>query len=540
MKSYISCRIFRILALFVITAFVAECYARSSVELPKDELRRLNNTIKSSGSYMREETAKLDSLTRRFLSVSSTEYQSRWRLAQALTEEYLPMRADSALRYSELAIRFAREGGLSEEEMRSRISRINALSTAGIFTRALDEFRAIDYRGLNEGMRIPYWLAGRKLFGYMRAYVEGDRHFFNEYSERYMQYDDSLTKYLPATDPMRTFFMAERYVGNGKFDEAKELLEGLIKKLPEESNLYGMVAFQLGEVARADGDQTGYASYLAKASISDIKGCVKDGLALPALADWLYKQGEFDDAFRYINFALEDAMSGNVRMRTVTIAALLPLIDEAYRNKINASRDELMIYLLLVTVLFIISIALLVMLMRMIKRGRSNAVKLRNTARLQESYIGNFIGLCSSYAGRLQSLQKLVMRKVSLGQADELLRLVKSGKFGEDGIEDFYKVFDSAVLDIYPDFISSINNLLRPEERMDLPKNGELTPELRIYAFVRLGVDESTRIAQILNYSVSTVYAYRNRIRNKAIDRDRFDEEVARIGKDSEASAQED
>ena len=224
-------------------------------------------------------------------------------------------------------------------------------------------------------------------------------------------------------------------------------------------------------------------------------------------------------------------MRGNVRMRTVSIARLLPMIDEAYREKINASRDELMVYFLLVTFLLIVSAALLVVLFRMNKRSSEKTRKLARTSELQESYIGHFIGLCSTYANRLQSLQKLVGRKLASGQADELQKMIKSGKFGEDQNEEFYKIFDSAFLDIYPDFIENVNELLRPEEALELKKERELSAELRIYAFVRLGVDESTRIAQMLNYSVSTVYAYRNRMRNRAIDRENFDRDVMNIGK---------
>ena len=257
---------------------------------------------------------------------------------------------------------------------------------------------------------------------------------------------------------------------------------------------------------------------------------MKDGLALPTLAEWLYHEGELDDAFRYINFALEDAMSGNVRMRTVTIAALLPLIDDAYREKINASRDELMIYFLLVTFLLVLTVGLLIVLMRVVRRGRISALKLSRTTELQDTYIGHFVELCSGYANRLSTLQKLVTRKLAAGQTDELQQMIKNGKFTEN--DEFYKIFDSAFLDIYPDFIENINNLLRPEERVEPKKEKELSPEFRVYAFVRLGVEESTRIAHILNYSVSTVYAYRNRMRNRAIDRENFDRLVILIGKE--------
>lgn len=138
--------------------------------------------------------------------------------------------------------------------------------------------------------------------------------------------------------------------------------------------------------------------------------------------------------------------------------------------------------------------------------------------------------MCSSYADRLDSLSKLVSVKISSGKTDELLKLVKSGRFGESNKdEDFYRSFDTAFLDLYPDFVMRVNTLLRESEQIEL-KNGEgLSPELRIYALVKLGVEESTRIAQILHYSVSTIYAYRNKMRNKAISRDTFEEDIAAL-----------
>lgn len=503
-----------------------------AVELPRQELQRLDRVIKASDLYMHDKTARIDSIKEIYRTLPAKETESRWEYAELLASTYLPVRADSSLHYAETAYLIALEGSLPGEALQSRISRINALSTAGIFVRAVADFESIDMEGLTPEMKLRYWSAGRKLYGYMRAYVEGDAEFFSEYSSKYYQYDDSLVAHLPATDNFRRFYEAERLVSQGHYADARKILEYLCTSLPEENNLYGMAAFQLGIVSKNEGNPSGYAAYMAKAAISDIKGCVKDGLALPSLAEWLYHEGELDDAFRFINFALEDATSGNVRMRTVTIAALLPVIDEAYREKINASRDELMIYFLLVTFLLFVTIGLVIVLMRVVKRSRISAKKLSHTAELQESYIGHFIGLCSTYANRLESLQKLVIRKLASGQSDELQQMIKSGKFNEGQNEEFYKIFDSAFLDIYPDFIENVNELLRPEERLDLKKDKELSPELRIYAFVRLGVEESTRIAQILNYSVSTVYSYRNRMRNRAIDRENFDRLVMGIGKE--------
>lgn len=520
-------------AIFVlIHAFYVFPAFATSGKLPEEELKILNNTIKSADLYMHEKTAYLDSITRLLGSMPDEKTRERWDLCMILARNYLTMRADSSLKYSDFAIHLCNISDMREELYESRIARINALSTAGIFTQALAEFNDLDKMCKSHEQKILYWLAARKLFGNMRVYVDGEKKFERDYTELFMHYEDSLLMNLPENNDYRTFIYAERLVASGQHEEAKPILSRLIRKFPETENIYGMTAYQLGLVCKYEGDQTGYASWLAKAAVSDLKCCVKDGLALPALAEWLYHEGELNTAFRYVNYALQDATSGNIRMRALSISSLLPMIDDAYREKINASRDELMGYFLMLTFLLVITIALVVVLIRNIRQGRRNSAKLARTAKMQESYMGNFIGLSSNYAYRFESLRKLVVRKLAAGQSDDLLKLMNSGKFSEDLNDDFYKIFDSAFLDIYPDFINGINSLLRPEEQLELKNESELTPELRIYAFVRLGVDESTRIAQILNYSVSTVYAYRNRMRNRAIDRENFDKDVMNINKD--------
>ena len=500
-------------------------------ELPSEQRDALVKAIKAAPIYERDKVGHIDSLTRRYRNINKRDLAARCRVALHLCEDYMPMRADSAMQYSGIALALADSSRSAELMTESRIARIGALSNAGIFSRAALLFDSIHPQELSQRLKIKYFQAGRKLYGFMRLYVEGEQEFMDEYTALYVRCDDSLLRVLPAGDRLRDFLQCERLISKGDYLKAKPRLETLLKSVPQSDNLYGMTAYQLAVVYLNSGDQSTYAAYLAEAAISDIKGCIKDGLALPTLAEWLYEQGEINDAFNFINYALEDATSGNIRMRTVTIASLLPLIDTAYREKINASRDELMVYFLLVTFLLIVSAALLVVLFRMNKRSSEKTRKLARTSELQESYIGHFIGLCSTYANRLQSLQKLVGRKLASGQADELQKMIKSGKFGEDQNEEFYKIFDSAFLDIYPDFIENVNELLRPEEALELKKERELSAELRIYAFVRLGVDESTRIAQMLNYSVSTVYAYRNRMRNRAIDRENFDRDVMNIGK---------
>ena len=107
---------------------------------------------------------------------------------------------------------------------------------------------------------------------------------------------------------------------------------------------------------------------------------------------------------------------------------------------------------------------------------------------------------------------------------------MKSQKFSDEQPSTFYKEFDNAFLKIYTTFVDDVNALLRPEERFEIEAPGSLNTELRIYALLRLGIVDSSKIAEFLRYSVNTIYAYRNKMKNRAIDRDSFEKNVMKIG----------
>ena len=487
----------------------------------------MSYAIKAAESYQNDKRVILNSIEDSLEKASNDE--TRWKYALKLSQTFRPLNTDSALYYAHRAKALAENLDVNSRQL-AAIATIDALSTAGLFTEANKQMEDLAKENMSKDVKIAYWTAGRRLFGYMKSYAQGNKEVCNIYEKNYQTYDDSLLNNLPANLDFRQFIECERLVTEGKYHEAQEKLKHLLDKLPQESNLYGMAAFQMAEVWRNLGNEEKYAAMLALSALSDVRGSVKEGLALPTLAYWLYQQGELNEAFGFINFALEEASAGNARMRAVSIAHLVPLIDDAYKEKINSSRDELMIYFLLVTVLLLATATLIVILMRQIRKSRLNASRLAETSRRQESYIGNFIGLYSLYADKLNHLTKLVSTKLAAGQSAELKKLMDSGRFADQDNDDIHKIFDSAFLDIYPSFVEDLNTLLRPEEQIEVKSPNTLTPELRIYAFVKLGIEESTRIAQILHYSTNTVYTYRNKMRNKAIIRDTFDEDVTQLG----------
>lgn len=519
-----------IFPIIIILLFPLLCYSSGKDKsMPADEFVNLNRVINQSEKYASEFEAKVGR-KKKLLNSRETTEKERIKLLIDISALYRANMTDSALLYSSLAENAARRCGDEREKLLTSLSMADALASAGFFSDALLKYDSLRVDGRDRDAKISYYQAGRRIYSNLANYAAGQGMYSEHYIDKYSECDDSLISLLPKDDLMYTFIINERLVNKGKYEQARKGLEELLSKLQPSENLYGMTAFQLAKVYRTFGDNRQYAAYLAKAAESDVRSGVREGFALPALAAWLYDQGKFDDAFRYINFALEEANRGDARVRMVSMAGWVPLIDEAYRREINASRNELILYVVLVSLLLLALGVLVVFLLREVRKSRKAHMALLSESKLKDTYIGNFIGLCSTYSEQYGSLVKLVDRKISSGQSSELLKMLKNGKIAETGSDDFYKTIDSVILDLYPDFIDRVNGLLRSEEQISLSsKNRELNPELRIYAFVKLGVTESTKIARILNYSVNTVYTYRNRMRNRAIDRDTFEYDIKNI-----------
>ena len=157
--------------------------------------------------------------------------------------------------------------------------------------------------------------------------------------------------------------------------------------------------------------------------------------------------------------------------------------------------------------------------------------QLNEQTRVKEVYVGRFMSLCSDYIDKIDDLRKRVNRMVKGREYEELYRLTKSTDMKTQEIEDLCANFDNAFLHLFPNFISDFNALLRPEEQIEVPGEYKLNTTLRIFALIRLGIDDSSRIAKFLHYSVNTIYNYRARVKGAAITRrDDFETRVKNIG----------
>ena len=160
----------------------------------------------------------------------------------------------------------------------------------------------------------------------------------------------------------------------------------------------------------------------------------------------------------------------------------------------------------------------------------STNIELSESNQIKEEYIARFIKLCSTYINRLDAYRRMVNKKISAGQTQELLKITRSQDALDEELEELYVNFDTAFLHIFPDFVKKFNALLLPDEQLMLKKGELLNTELRIFALIRLGIEDSSQIAEFLRYSVNTIYNYRAKVKNKASgSRDDFEDLVRKI-----------
>ena len=272
------------------------------------------------------------------------------------------------------------------------------------------------------------------------------------------------------------------------------------------------------------------------------------------LAQLLYENGDMERAYQYMRFSWNATKFYNARLRSWQSADVLSLIDcdELKQN------DRLQQYLVLITALLVLLIGALGYIYRQMKKlavarnhlqtanhqlnqlneelQQMNACLTSTNAELSESnqikeeYIARFIKLCSTYINRLDAYRRMVNKKVSAGQIAELLKITRSQDALDEELEELYANFDTAFLHLFPDFVKKFNALLQDNEQIILKKDELLNTELRIFALIRLGIEDSSQIAEFLRYSVNTIYNYRAKVKNKARgSREDFEDLVRKI-----------
>lgn len=324
----------------------------------------------------------------------------------------------------------------------------------------------------------------------------------------------------------------------GKWEEAIRILEDYYLKAGENNTDKAQIEYLLAELYLGNRDTLHAKHYLILSSITDIANAKKVYMSLQRLAILLFHEGDIARAYNYISCSLEDVNFGKARYRFVDIAEYLPIIQAANDARIRADENRI-IFSLLVLLLLVVALIVAFFFIHN-KNGKLMKIKqslaeqnlrlqemagnltrmneqIKESNHIKEEYIGLLFNICSEYIYKQETHRKALLKIVNTGTMADVSKMLRGQSSTSEDFKTFISKFDTIFLSIFPSFVDSFNALLKEEERVQL-KDGELlTPELRIYALIRLGICDNSKIANFLHYSLQTVYNYRMKMRNKAI-----------------------
>lgn len=325
---------------------------------------------------------------------------------------------------------------------------------------------------------------------------------------------------------------------SGKWDEAIRLLENYYKQSTENNSDRARMEYLLAELYLGKQDTLQARHYLILASLTDIANAKKVYMSLQHLAILLFQEGDIARAYNYISCSLEDVNFGKARYRFIDIAGYLPIIQAANDARIKADESRglfsLLILLILVITLIVAFFFIRKKNTKLLKMKQSLAEQnlrlqemaenltqmneqIQESNHIKEEYIGLLFNICSEYIYKQENDRKALLRIANTGSMADISRTLRGQSSTSYDFKLFISKFDTIFLSILPNFVESFNALLKEEERVQLKEGELLTPELRIYALIRLGINDNSKIANFLHYSLQTVYNYRMKMRNKAI-----------------------
>ena len=350
-------------------------------------------------------------------------------------------------------------------------------------------------------------------------------------------YADSLMTIYDRNSPEWRQMLVNKLMDQHAFQQAKRENEVLLDQLDRDSQEYALAAFYESVLCDSLGLDAERMQWEIAAARADFKSVVKNYAGLTLVATSLM-QTDIDRSFHYIQTALSDAVFYNAKLRPWQISHILINIQEAYEQQMQESNRKLAVFtwiLVLLAALLVGATVALALANRKITRAHREMEKvnlrLQDANGIKETYISLFLSQLSEKIGQIKALESKVIKQLRYGKGDQLLKEMIASTAVEEETDAFYDTFDTTFLAMYPDFVDQFNDLLEEKARI-YPKKGEkLNTELRIFALMRLGIEDSNQIADLLKYSVRTIYNYKVKIRNSArIPRAEFDEKIKKIG----------
>lgn len=561
--------LFTLLLLFTSTFLSADSHSMEIESL----LSKLDSLIARKDDFVAAKEAKINQLHNQGRNIRTSE--ERYWLNKMYYDEYFVYNSDSAMIYVDQNLDIADKLNKKEWKAEWKIKKSFLLAATGLLKEALDELRNVSSQLLTPELKVEYYGQLMYLYSHFRQYSGDDNTNIREgYYEKEKAYKDSIYAYITPQDPFYLWYKGWKFLGNTDTESIKKELLNEVERSSLETRRDAMNAYILACLYQDSNQQNEYLKYMIYSAMADVKTANKDIASLEELSKTLYELNDIDRAYTYINYCLQNAQLYRNRVRVIGISETQDAIHRAYQERNIRQEARLHTFLFLVSILSIILLIAILYIYMQMKRlaysrsqlnesnlllnkhvdelsethqllEKANAqlqslneqlketnAQLRESNYVKEEYIGYVFSICSNYISKLDEFRKSINRKMKAKQFDDIKELTDSPIMAQNELKELYHNFDAIFLHVYPNFVEDFNALLHPDEQI-LLKDGELlNTELRIYALVRLGINDSVKIAEFLHCSPQTVYNNRLKTRNKAIvPKDEFANTVKSLGK---------
>ena len=509
----------------------------------------LDKTISDKHLYAEKRERQIDSLRTLLITEAATE--QRFNIYHELYWKCLKYNINEALSFAEKQTIIATEARNRQLLISARMNEVEALGIMGMYKESLDVINEIDRKQLDSQQWAFYYHNYHSLYLLMSENTLSPREK-NQYRQLISQYKDSILQTVEANTLGFHYVKNGKLIEQGMYDEALFQMNQCYQTYGHDDTQLGTLAYILSEIYAQKNDPAMEKQYLAVSATADLKIGVKEYIALRKLAVLLYQEGDVDRAYNYIRCAMEDAAFCGARFRILEISEILPIIAAAYDQKMKQEKEKLLKYLILISVLSFILVVSVLFIWRQMgklafaKKSIQNMYEEMKTMNesldelnkimsesnhIKEEYIGSLFKLCSTFIDKMESYRIHINKKLVMNQVEDIKRLTASTLVPGE-LKKFFCNFDAIFLNLYPNFIDEFNEMLLDGEQIT-PKAGDiLTPELRVYALIRLGITDSSKIAGFLHYSPQTVYNYKLKIKNKlTISKEKFAVLIQQIGR---------
>ncbi len=505
-------------------------------------LNELKTELGRKKIYDDKKEARIKKLKQQLSAVPANDLKKQYKLSTDIYEEYKAYQFDSAYVYTQkLAhISEATKDAVGLNDSRIKLGFI--LNSAGMFKETFDCLNQINLKLMNDSSKQEYYALKARAYSDLSDY-NNDTHykpFDNSTSIKYLDSALALSRPNSFEMLMRKGELQMRY---GETRVPSKYYQFLLDHYPLSPHHRAMVATALSFFYDSPAQADERISLLAMGAIYDVRSSTKETLAIYKLGEQLYLQGDVKNAYIFIQQAMDDATFYGARLRKIKIGAVLPLIAAQKIINTENEKNRFVIYFMSITAVALIAALISFIVFIQLKRLKIKEAiieekniqlektndKLVEDARIKEEYIGYFFNVISSYILKLEKLKRSVDRKLTTKKYDEISISINEINIKKERETLFY-TFDHVFLKIFPNFITQFNSLLKEEDQIWPKDNEVLNTDLRIFALMRLGINDNQTIANILEYSVNTIYVYKMRIKAKAIiPGEQFDQKIMSI-----------